>query len=126
MAKTHLLSTTAPSAAPTAITGCELRQLIHGKGNRFRGAAAAAAVRGTLRVESYSPVQAARLFDVGVGYVTAALGSTVKRGPRDSTIEKINKVVRRFGVDALMAGCHRATAPHAAQNGNAARDDFVV
>jgi hypothetical protein len=104
-------STSQPARETITITGRELRQLIHGKGNRFRGAAAAQAVIGTVRVESYSPVQAARLFDVNVGYVTAALGTTRKRVPSD---EAIDRVVERFGIEALMRGCDRATAP----NGN--------
>ncbi len=56
-------------------------------------------------------MQTARLCYVKVEHVTAALGCAVKHGPRNSTIEKINKLVRKFGVEALMAGCDRATAP---------------
>ncbi len=75
-------SSPAPMTQPR--TGRDLRQLLHGKSNQFRAAVAA---------------------------FTAALGGAVKHGPRNSTIEKINKLVRKFGVEALMAGCDRATAP---------------
>jgi hypothetical protein len=118
---------TAPTERPITITGRELRLLLHGKSNKYRAAAAACFVNGTLPTpEHLSPVQAARLCNVNVGYVTASLGCTVKHGPRDSTIEKINKVVRKFGVEALMAGCDRATAPAANGKQVGDLDDVVI
>jgi hypothetical protein len=115
MAKVSSTSTTSTSVAPTGqpITARELRQLLHGRSNRFRATVAANLVTGNLRPERPSPVQAARLCDVNVGYVTVALGITRKRSPSDETIDR---VVEKFGIEALMRGCDRATAP----NGNGA------
>lgn len=53
--------------------------------------------------------QAARFCSVNVGNVSVALGNRGKRGPRDATVDR---VIRRFGADALMRGLDRATAPH--------------
>ena len=74
----------------------------------WRARLAADLVRGDVVVVGPTQTQAARLCAVNVGGVSTALGHRGKRGPRDRTIDRL---VRRFGVEPLMRGLDRATAP---------------
>jgi hypothetical protein len=94
------------AAIPT--TGRELSRVLRRRPASWRARHAAGMVRGEVVVGELTQTQAAHLCRVNVGNVSVALGNKGKRGPRDRTIDK---VVKRYGVGPLMAGCDRATAP---------------
>jgi hypothetical protein len=124
MAKVSLPSITSTSAAPPTgqpITGRQLSRLLHGASNAFRAMVATKLVRGSWVLVDPSPVQAARLCDGHVAYVTAKLGCAVRHGPRAKTIDRIDRIVKRHGAEAVRARCDRATAPNGDRaNGNRA------
>ena len=95
---------------PTAASGVLLRRALRGKTPSARARLAADLVRGKVALVSPTATQAARLCSVNVGNVSVALGNRGNRGPRDRTIDK---VVRRYGADALMRGLDRAARPTA-------------
>lgn len=96
------------TTTPTAASGVLLCRALRGKPPSTRARLAADLVRGKVTLVNLTPSQAARLCTVNVGNVSVALGNRGKRGPRDRTIDK---VVRRYGADALMRGLDRATSP---------------
>jgi hypothetical protein len=101
-------ATAAGKAAALTVDGPTLRRVLRGRPPFWRARVAADLVRGQIVVSALTPSQAARLCIVHVGNVSVALGTRGSRGPRDKTIDK---VVRRFGVEPLMRGLDRATAP---------------
>jgi hypothetical protein len=106
-------SSTTATAAREAVTsigidGQALRRALHGRPPAWRAKLAAEMVRGTVVVGLLSPAQAARLCATNPGSVSVALGNRGRRGPRDRTIDRL---IRRFGVEPLMRGLDRATAP---------------
>ncbi len=92
----------------TAASGVLLRRALRGKPPSARARLAADFVRGKLALVSPTVSQAARLCAVNVGTVSVALGNKGKHGPREKTVDRL---VRRYGADALMRGLDRATSP---------------
>ena len=116
-------NTTSPSPAP--MTSLQLQRELHGKSRQFRAQVAFQFVTGGRRPpERLSPAQAARLCRVDPWYVGAERRRVARRVPRDVTIDR---VVKLYGVDALLRGCDRATAPAGnGSNGHAAPNANVV
>jgi hypothetical protein len=52
--------------------------------------------------------QSAKLCDVDPQYVNVALGRKGSRGPHKKTIDRL---IKRYGADALLKGLDRYTAP---------------
>jgi len=94
----------------TGTTGRGLSRVLRRRPPAWRARLAAEMVRGGVVIGELTQTQAARLCGVNVGRVSVALGHTGKHGPRERTIDR---VVRKYGVGPLMAGCDRATAPAA-------------
>jgi hypothetical protein len=92
------------------IPGRVLQRWLRGQPPHSRAEIAAALVRGEYRLVDPLQVQAARLCDVDPQYVNTALGRNGSRGPHKRTIDR---VIKKYGVDALMRGLDRATAPTA-------------
>jgi hypothetical protein len=91
------------------ISGLRLSRLLRGMSVNGRVSVAAKLASGEyVLVGPLSPTQAARLCNVNVGNVSVRLGHRGIRGPRRSTIDRL---VKKFGVSALLEGCDRATAP---------------
>jgi hypothetical protein len=101
--------TPAPAREPTKVTGRVLGRILRGATPLSRAHMAAEFSTGRWVLVAPLPTQAARLCDVNVACVSVTLGNKGKRGPRKATIDR---VVKRFGVAALMAGLDRATAPN--------------
>jgi hypothetical protein len=90
------------------LNGRILARWLRGQPPHSRAEIAATLVRGEYRVADLLQVQAARLCDVDPQYVNTALGRNGSRGPHKRTIDR---VIKKYGVDALMRGLDRATAP---------------
>src|SRR5262245_41267261 len=97
-------TTTTTTTASTKLSGKALQSLVRGKSPQARARIAAAMTAQGVSVYDLSAAQNARLCEANAGAVSVALGHSGKRGPRRRTIDR---VIRRYGADALMRGLDR-------------------
>jgi hypothetical protein len=100
-------TTTSAPTRQTLASGRNLKRLVHGKSARERAKAAAMLVTGEFVYHSPTVAQAARLCGVAASRVHAALG----HAPKPPSDAKIDRMIRKFGADAIMRGLDRYTAP---------------
>jgi hypothetical protein len=100
-------TTTSPTINGVRVSGPELRRLLYGASPEERAKIAARIASGEWQPVDLLPAQAGRLCAVHPAYVTAARGRTGRR--------IVDRMIKRFGPEAVFAGLDRATAP---VNGN--------
>jgi hypothetical protein len=93
---------------PVLASGRNLRRLLRGKKAATRARVAAMLVTGEYQLVRPLPTQAARLVGVNPGRVSSALGNVGQRGPRNTTIDRL---IAKYGAEAILRGLDRATAP---------------
>jgi hypothetical protein len=93
------------------LNGNALRRMLRGKAPGERARIAAQLLQYHVEFVDLSAAQIARLVNVNPGAVSVALGHAGVRGPHTRTIDRL---IRRYGADALLRGLDRATAPQIA------------
>jgi hypothetical protein len=94
---------------PHSRSGPALRRLLRSKSPGERARIVAQLIRLNVVFKDLSPAQIARLAEVNQGAVSVALGHAGTRGPRPRTIDRL---IHKYGADALLRGIDRITAPH--------------
>jgi hypothetical protein len=92
------------------VTGRTLRRILTAKSSAARGRIAARLIKNNVALVDLSPAQVARLVEAYSSDVSVALGRSGTRGPRQRTVDRI---VRRYGADALLRALDAYTAPQA-------------
>jgi hypothetical protein len=90
------------------LTGRALRRTLRGKSPKERACLVALLIERKVAFEDLSPAHLARLCGANPGAVSVMLGHAGKRGPRNSTIDRL---IKRYGPDTLMRAVERITVP---------------
>jgi hypothetical protein len=93
--------------AINVLDGTALRRRLHSRGPKARARLAAWLINNNVAFVDLSQAQVARLVRANPGAVSAALGHSGVRGPRQSTIDRI---IDRYGADTLLRALDRTTA----------------
>ena len=91
------------------LSGATLRRMLHGRAPHERAQLVAQLVGRDVAFVELSAAQIARLVEANPSAVSVAHGHRGTRGPRQRTVDRI---VKRYGAEALMKVLDRATAPH--------------
>jgi hypothetical protein len=90
------------------LTGRALRRALRDKSPKERACLVALLIERKVAFEDLSPAQLARLCKANPGTVSIELGHAGRRGPRDSTLDRL---IKKYGPDVLMRAVDRITAP---------------
>jgi hypothetical protein len=85
-----------------------LRRVLRGKSSKERARLVTLLIERKVVFKDLSPAQLARLCEANPGAVSVELGHAGRRGPRDSTLDRL---IKKYGPDVLMRAVDRATAP---------------